>query len=101
VRRVGFSPSGELVVTASDDGTARVWEVGGGRSVALLSGYRGAVAAAAFSPDGRRIVTAGDDGAARLYACDVCEPIDALVRDAQTAAMRDPAAREKQRFVRP
>ena len=34
-----FSPDGKLVVTASDDGTARIWDVASGRSLHTLSGH--------------------------------------------------------------
>ena len=37
---VVFSPDGRLVATASDDHTARVWEVSSGKQVATL-GHEG------------------------------------------------------------
>jgi WD40 repeat protein len=56
---VGFDRSGSRLVTASQDGVARVWE--GGREVrSLRSG--GALFDARFGPEGL-IVTAGDRGA--------------------------------------
>jgi WD40 repeat protein len=63
---VAFDPLGTLVATASTDGTARVWQVGGGLETALL-GHRQYVTSIAFSPDGRRIVTASNDRTARLW----------------------------------
>ena len=62
-----FSPDGTRVVTASDDGTARIWDAASGRELALLSGHTGRVVSAAFSPDGTRVVTASDDGTARIW----------------------------------
>jgi len=65
---LAFSPDGRLVVTASNDGTARVWKSTTGKSVAVLRGHRGPVFSAAFSsPDGRLVVTAGSDGTARVW----------------------------------
>jgi WD40 repeat protein len=62
-----FSPDGNLIVTASDDTTARVWDVATGREIARLMGHRGPVKSAVFSPDGNRIVTASDDTTARVW----------------------------------
>jgi WD40 repeat protein len=53
-----FSPSGTQVLTASDDGTARVWDVASGKLVETLSGPgRAPVYNAVFSRDGKSIVT--------------------------------------------
>jgi WD40 repeat protein len=60
-----FSPDSRLVVTASDDWTARVWDTRSGNELAVLE-HDSWVGDARFSPDGRRIVTAsgaGDDTA--------------------------------------
>ena len=62
-----FSPDGTKVVTASDDGTARVWETTRGESLVTLIGHEDVVNSAAFSPDGTRVVTASDDGTARVW----------------------------------
>ena len=58
VRSPAFSPDGKLLVTASGDGTARVWEVGNWKRIEL-SGHTGIVRSAAFSPDGKFVITAG------------------------------------------
>ncbi|RTL68368.1 MAG: TIR domain-containing protein, partial [Hyphomicrobiales bacterium] len=62
-----FSPDGRRIVTASDDNTARVWDVERGSEIATLKGHEGPVQSAAFSPDGRRIVTASYDNTARVW----------------------------------
>jgi WD40 repeat protein len=62
-----FSPDGQRIVTASGDGTARVWNAANGQLQAKLEGHTDAVWHAAFSPDGQRIVTASADGTARVY----------------------------------
>ncbi|HLJ38658.1 MAG TPA: hypothetical protein VKT54_09655, partial [Steroidobacteraceae bacterium] len=55
------------VVTASHDGTARIWDAATGRELAVLTGHTAAVDSARFSRDGRRIVTASHDGTARVW----------------------------------
>jgi WD40 repeat protein len=63
-----FSPDDKTVITASDDGTARLWSAADGRLLATLEGHKGPVRHATFSPDGKTIVTAGSDGIARLWS---------------------------------
>jgi WD40 repeat protein len=61
-----FSPDGSRIVTASDDMTARVWDVNTGGGRAILQ-HEGKVGMAVFSPDGQRILTASHDKMARLW----------------------------------
>ena len=62
-----FSPDGTRVVTASQDGTAKVWDAKTGTEALTLKGHTGWVGSASFSPDGTRIVTAGGDRTARVW----------------------------------
>ena len=67
VNSVAFSPDGLRVVSAGDDGTARIWRVGTGAPVQVLRGHADYVNEAAFSPDGRTVVTASSDQSARIW----------------------------------
>ncbi len=68
VNVAAFSPDGTHVVTASDDGTARVWDLRANPpSFVALEGHREDVHSAAFSPDGTHVVTASYDGTARVW----------------------------------
>jgi hypothetical protein len=60
---VAFSPDGQLLATASSDGSARVWEVATGRETARMKRNEGGVT---FSRDGSRIAT-GYLGDARVW----------------------------------
>ena len=56
LRTAAFSPDGSKIVTASWDGTARIWEGGSGRPVTVLEhGHR--VESATFSPDSQSVAT--------------------------------------------
>ena len=66
-----FSPDGKHLITASEDRTARLWEVRQGRQLAVLQGHEGWVLSAAFSRDGSRILTASADRTVRLWNASV------------------------------
>ncbi|MBL9168365.1 MAG: protein kinase [Verrucomicrobiales bacterium] len=62
-----FSPDGRRVVTASEDLTAKVWDVSTGQLAITLNGHDDWVRSAAFSPDGSRIVTGSKDYSVRIW----------------------------------
>ena len=57
VNSASFSPDGKHIVTASGDGTTRLWDTATGRQIGLLGGQTAVFETVAFSPDGERIVT--------------------------------------------
>jgi WD40 repeat protein len=61
IHDVSFSPDGTLALTGSVDSTARLWDAGSGRVVAVLAGHSGPVDFANFTADGRFVVTASAD----------------------------------------
>ena len=67
VSGVAFSPDGALLATASDDGTARLWDPTTGQHRTTFEGHAGWVSGVAFSPDGALLATASRDGTARLW----------------------------------
>ncbi len=62
-----FSADGTRVVTASEDGTARVWSVTSGQALTPPLRHEARLTWAEFSPDGREVLTAAPDGSARLW----------------------------------
>jgi eukaryotic-like serine/threonine-protein kinase len=62
-----YSRDGTRIVTASADGTARIWDARTGAQLAVLSGHGDVVYDAAYSPDGLRIVTGSHDKTARIW----------------------------------
>lgn len=63
-----LNPEGERVVTASQDGTARVWDGRTGENLATLAGGDGPISEALWSADGRYIITIPDGGPIRIWA---------------------------------
>jgi len=66
IYKVDFSPNNKYLVSASGDGTARVWEMPKGGLVSSLKDQSGHVFWAAFRPNNRHVVAVGGT-AARIY----------------------------------
>jgi WD40 repeat protein/serine/threonine protein kinase len=62
-----FVLDGKEILTASTDGTARMWDAATGRLKQTYFGSPSALLDAAMSPDGRMVVTAGADGILRFW----------------------------------
>lgn len=67
VKWTELSPDGTRLVTASSDGTARLWDVRTGVPVGQAMRHQGGVGYVHFSADGGLLVTASQDHTARLW----------------------------------
>jgi WD40 repeat protein len=99
VRSIAFAPDGELLVTASRDGAARVLETRTGteRVVLPTSGSLGRPANdARFDPAGRRIAVASADERIRVYDLDGGElaELGVIERDGRRIRIHKSAVRE-------
>lgn len=70
VLHVSFSPDGQRVVTACEDGLIRIWQVADWKVLATLTGHVGPVHWADFSADGKWIASAGEDKSVRIWSAD-------------------------------
>ncbi len=112
VRSAVFSPNGMLILTASDDGTVRLWDVRSaqalgivakncrqGNYLALPSMAPCEATANSFSSDGRKVITASDNGA---YIWEVPTTLQELIATAKTRSPRCPTAEQRaQNFLDP
>jgi tetratricopeptide (TPR) repeat protein len=67
VNMVRFNPDGQLIVTASDDATARLWNAATGTEVGSPLRHNAAVKWAEFSPGGDFVATASEDKSAKIW----------------------------------
>jgi WD40 repeat protein/tRNA A-37 threonylcarbamoyl transferase component Bud32 len=79
-----FTRDDRVLVSASDDGTARVWELDTGAE-RVLRGHRDDVTFAAISPDGTQLATSSLDSTVRIW------PLAAAREQVFPTGVRDPS----------
>ncbi|KAH8714805.1 putative WD-repeat protein [Phaeosphaeriaceae sp. PMI808] len=67
VSTVVFSPDGQLLASASNDSTVRVWETVTGQCRSVLEGHLDWVSTVVFSPDGQLLASASGDSTVRVW----------------------------------
>ncbi len=74
LRTVRWSPDSTRLVTASVNGTARIWEARSGQTTGEPLQHTGPLTYAEFSSDGRWVATASEDGTARIWSATNGQP---------------------------
>ncbi|MEO8953572.1 MAG: protein kinase [Ktedonobacteraceae bacterium] len=67
VTTVVWSPQGNRLASASNDGMVMLWDAFSGANVLVYAGHRGPVRSVAWSPTGERLASAGEDGTIQLW----------------------------------
>ncbi|WP_433936853.1 TIR domain-containing protein [Sorangium cellulosum] len=67
VNTCAISPDGQRIVSASADGTLKIWDLATGKLLSTLEGHSGGVTACALSPDGQCIVSASGDTTLKVW----------------------------------
>ena len=67
VWQVEFSPNGQILASASNDGTVNLWEISTGELLGTLIGHSKAVTSLAFSPDGNFLATGSLEGSLSVW----------------------------------
>jgi len=77
ISAIRFSPDSQTILTASWDGTARLWKVKTGEPIGWPLEHNGTIQAADFSSDGHMILTGGGalDKTARLWDARTGQPL--------------------------
>jgi WD40 repeat protein len=78
VNTIDFSPDSQMLVSGSPDGTARLWEVFGGRLMGTLGEYEGEVSQVRFSPNGKISAIAEKSGTIHFWNPDTRAKIGEL-----------------------
>ena len=64
---VAWHPNSQYIATGSSDRTVRLWDVGTGACVRLMSAQSACPTCLAFSPDGRQLAAGTEDGSVSVY----------------------------------
>jgi WD40 repeat protein len=72
---VAFDPTGDRLLTMSNDGNARICEALTGRPLAPALVHASPVYCGAFSADGKRVATGSADNTSRVWDAETAEPL--------------------------
>jgi tetratricopeptide (TPR) repeat protein len=85
---LSFSPDGQRLATASDDGTVKIWDAASGQELLTLRGHHNKVKHAVYSADGERLVSTGTDCTLRIWEATPLTPEIRLQREAAALVNR-------------
>ena len=100
VTAVAVSPDGKILASASEDFTARLWDIDTRATIRVLTGPQSIVTGIAFSPSGSVVATTAEDGKVRLWdGCLYCLSPPLLLARARHAAVRCLTALERRVYL--
>jgi WD40 repeat protein len=66
-RALEFSPTGDRLATAGEDGSIMIWAPASGMRIGSCLGHTDEVFSLDYSPDGKRLLSASKDGSVRIW----------------------------------
>lgn len=97
VKSVGFGPDASIVVSGSDDGSVRVWDVRRAIQLKELTGHQDWVAGVRVFPDGQHAVSVSDDHTIRVWDLNTFRCLQVI--DTDFDWLRVGAVEPKGRFI--
>jgi WD40 repeat protein len=98
VKTVVVTQDSSKVLSASDDGTLRLWDARTGANLAVLQAGEGVVKDVALSRDGK-IATLGQGEVVQVFDCEVCGSIEQVRALALSRSPRPLTAEERRQFL--
>ena len=80
IKTVRWNRDSTSLVTASVNGTARIWDARSGQTIGEPLQHAGPLTYAEFSPNGRWVATASEDGTARIWSATNGQPVSAPLK---------------------
>jgi WD40 repeat protein len=85
---IALSPNGKKVVSGSEDGVVRLWDIDTCKVIAKWTGHTKGVGSVCWSRDGRRVLSGSNDGTARQWDVEsgeaILEPIEIILASIET-----------------
>lgn len=67
IESLSLSKDGKIIASASEDATAKLWDIAGMKEGIGFKGHTKPILAVALSPDGKKAATASDDGSVKIW----------------------------------
>lgn len=97
---IAHGPGAGQLASSGNDGTLRVWDPSHTRDPITLSGFGASIEGVDTASSTGLLATAHDDGTARVWQCEVCGPIDEVLRLAAQRTTRQLTAEERAIYLR-
>jgi WD40 repeat protein len=79
VRAVAITRDGEKIVSASEDGTLKIWNLNSGIAIKTIKAHDNYVTAVALTPDGKRAISASFDQTLKVWDIETGQALFTLI----------------------